>query len=97
MLRELKNRWVCRECDEACVSGEYLSAPSPFAPADTLIGCPHCLDVNTLEAACQSKGCSKIQSSGTPDVSGFRYVWACLDHSPRRGLFDADPVLMDTP
>ncbi len=94
---ELKGRWVCRECNGVCVDGEYLTAPSPFDKADSLVGCPHCLQVDTLEGCCQSGGCNKSQSSGTPNVAGFRYVWACWDHSPDRGLFEPDPALVDTP
>ncbi len=97
MARELKSRWICRECSGVCVDGEYLTAPNPFDHGDTLTACPHCKEPNTLEGACQSKGCDKSCSSGSPNVGGFRYVWACWDHSPRRDRFEADPALMDAP
>ena len=95
MSRELKSRWICRECDWVGRDGEYLTAPNPFDGRVVVTGCPRCRECDSMESGCQSKGCDKRSSSGTPDVGGFRYVWACWDHSPRRGRFEADPALVD--
>ena len=96
MTRELKRRWVCADCGETCLHGEYLTGHSPFDANVILTGCPHCLGTETLEAACQAEGCKIVSSSGTPDVDGFRYVNACLDHSPAMGKWTrADPMLVD--
>ncbi len=98
MARELKGRWVCADCGEACVTGEYLTAHSPFDANVILTACPHCRGTETLEAACQAEGCKLVVSSGTPGVDGYRYVRACLNHSPAMGTWTrADPALVDTP
>ncbi len=57
MPRDLKGRWVCTDCGETCVTGEYLTAHSPFDADVILTACPHCRGVETLEAACQAEGC----------------------------------------
>lgn len=93
-LKELKAKWLCENCGEACTQDEILEAPNPFAPSDTITACPHCKGVETLIGACSADGCNRPSSSGTPNVEGYRYVWACSQHSPYRNEWPgADPAL----
>ena len=72
-------RWFCDECK--AVSTSRLSAPNPFAPSETVVGCPNCRAVESLTRACQMPGCSKRATGGYLGLHGYRYFWACGTHS----------------
>lgn len=76
-------RWRCCECGDICDDAVLLTAPSPFDPDRTISGCPHCLEAETLEAACDVKGCWMRGSVGTPTPQGYR--WTCHEHAPGGG------------
>jgi hypothetical protein len=72
------NKWVCAECDWH--GAHYLTAPSPFDPEHTLIGCPHCKAVDSLRLACDEKDCWREVTCGTPTADG--YLRTCGKHVP---------------
>lgn len=75
------DKWVCEACRRISLDGEYLTAPNPFDPTDTLTGCPSCKAVNSLVGACDEPGCEKESSMGTPTTEGYRRT--CYDHRPK--------------
>jgi hypothetical protein len=75
-----QRKWICQECN--LISTEFLTAPSPFDPADTVIGCPHCHAVNAIVQVCEHDGCKQIATCGSPTPEG--YIRTCGQHFPGR-------------
>jgi hypothetical protein len=71
------NRWKCTEC--GWLGTEILFAPNPFDNRLTTTGCPNCLEVNSIIAACDVEGCEKEGSCGWPSDAGYR--WTCYEHA----------------
>ena len=70
---------VCTErCGWSGKSDDKLVAPNPFNPAEDIVGCPGCFEVNTLVYACDV--CQKRACCGTPTEDGYR--WTCSKHTP---------------
>ena len=79
-VKEAPQKWVCQECLE--VTDSPLFANNPFDPSSTVTGCPVCRSANTLTQACQVSGCKNQASGGYPNHYGFKYIFACHEHSP---------------
>jgi hypothetical protein len=82
-----EDRWICRECSSVCGDKELLRAPNPFAPAEEIVGCPICEEVNAMVGACDFGGCVREASTGSPTADG--YVRRCWEHSPLNKAFAA--------
>ena len=70
---------VCDSCYWCGMSGDILYADSPFDAADTLVGCPSCNKVNTLQVACAAFGCGaqatcKCSAEGSYTHTCFRHL-----------------------
>ena len=66
----MTDKWKCREC--AVTVTEYLTAPNPFDATDSIIGCPNCKCVDSLEGVCDEHGCNQISSCGFPTETRYR-------------------------
>lgn len=77
-LPEAPAKWLCKECYEICEVP--LSAKNPFEEDDTISGCPHCKQVNSLVGACQAEGCKLEATGGSPNSHGYRYFFSCHKH-----------------
>ena len=74
------HRWQCRECDAYMHEVDMLTAPNPFDPKDTLVGCPNCKSVGSFREICDEAGCNDEATCGFPAKdSGYRRT--CYDHS----------------
>jgi len=75
-------RFSCTECDWVGEGNMVLTAPHPFSEneGDTINGCPQCREANSLRRACDTPGCPRQASNGTPTPDG--YVWSCHEHRP---------------
>ena len=79
MTRKLK----CNErrCGWQGTQDTVLSAPNPFDPSDTILGCPDCKGVECLVVVCDVPECWADVSCGTPTDDGYRNT--CFAHKPR--------------
>ena len=73
-------RWQCQECMEITHEDNFLKAPNPFDPADTLSGCPACKAIDQWRDVCDEAGCNELASCGFPD-DVVRYRRTCYEHS----------------
>lgn len=78
----MSNKRVCTECEWHGTEEQMLTAPNPFAGAEyeLIVGCPNCLEVETLRVACDEPDCWKLVTCGTLTKSGYRST--CGDHRP---------------
>jgi len=74
-----RDKWRCEECGWVGHRSEVLEAPNPFDPTGCVWGCPNCLDVNTLNVACEHPGCEREASCGAPGPEA--YDWTCYEHT----------------
>ena len=72
-------RWRCSDCNWIGNDGELLSAPNPFYPDDTILGCPNCKQIGEFIELCDEPGCDRPATCGSPTPSGYRRT--CFDHS----------------
>lgn len=79
---------LCQECDWHGMLSEALTAPHPFDPEDTVLGCPQCLSVSSLIVACDEPECWKPATCGTPMAEG-PYRSTCGNHVPPKHLWAA--------
>lgn len=77
-------RYICEDCGWRGTEDQLLHAPSPFDAADTLDGCPHCLQVDTCRATCEEPDCWNPSTCGTPTATGYRRT--CSMHVPKERL-----------
>lgn len=78
MIQPRPYRWMCQSCDWHGGDDELLRAPSPFDPADEIIGCPKCKAVEDVANACDEPGCGEPASCGFQDPGGYRRT--CVRH-----------------
>lgn len=57
---------------------EYLQAPNPFDPEDTVSGCPQCKAVDTIDVACAVPECWEATCQGM--MTDVGYKWLCRLH-----------------
>ena len=78
MARDDKKQWRCIGCQAISLESEFLTAPSPFNPNDTLTACPKCLEVEgttAFEEICDEPGCTEQATCGFPageEFGGYR-------------------------
>ena len=72
------SKWTCEECGKECADGQVLRAPNPFKPDEEISGCPNCLEVESLAAACCVDGCGEPMAGGM--LIDSEYVWLCQKH-----------------
>jgi hypothetical protein len=77
----------CRLCDKLFLDSEFLSAPSPFDPEDTLYACPQCKQVTEgFDHLCDVEGCKKLAGCGFPLPEKYQkifnkdYLHSCHEH-----------------
>jgi hypothetical protein len=80
MSRNELKRWRCQECKAITLEPALLSAPNPFDPDDTIVGCPNCKSVAEFDELCDEPGCERPASCGFPTAAGG-YRRTCYDHS----------------
>lgn len=78
----MSDKRICQECGWRGVASAVVTAPSPFHVNDTVQGCPRCFEIQTMRIACDSDGCWREMSSGTPTEAGYRMT--CGEHRPRK-------------
>ena len=76
----MSEKSVCRECGWRGKTKEVLCAANPFDSAETVLGCPHCREVNSMRTVCDVDGCWEQDDTGTPTPTGYRRT--CWDHRP---------------
>jgi hypothetical protein len=78
-----KNKVRCnvRRCDWRGLQEDVLTAPNPFDNEDTIIGCPNCKSIDTIETVCDEDGCWELVTCGTPTENGYRTT--CYKHVPK--------------
>jgi len=69
-----------RRCGWRGTQDQMLTAPNPFDPGDSIVGCPGCKSVDTLVEVCDEPGCAEFSSCGTPTPTGYRRT--CGKHRP---------------
>ena len=74
------DKLVCRECAWTGEDEEALRAANPFNPEETIVGCPRCLSIDTLQMACDVDGCWKPASNGGPHPRDGKYRSCCAEH-----------------
>lgn len=75
----MSDRWKCSECGH--IGTEYLVAPNPFdADRDTVVGCPKCKAIDSMEQVCDEPGCTRVSGIGFP-TKGGGYRRTCWEHS----------------
>jgi hypothetical protein len=72
-------RWRCTDCGWTGNESELLSAPNPFAPEGTILGCPNCKTVDQFDEMCDEPECDQRATCGFPTPTGYRRT--CFDHS----------------
>ncbi len=74
---------ICDEykCHWKGDSQNTLKAKNPFSPTQEVVGCPDCLELNTIVTACDHEGCWRMSSCGTPTPDGYRQT--CSEHAPK--------------
>ena len=80
----MSEKYVCtgRRCSWRGALNEWLTAPNPFDPTDTLYGCPACKRVDSIQQACEIDGCFELSTCGTPTKDGG-YIRTCGKHMPK--------------
>jgi len=73
-------RWRCSECYWTGPEGALLIGPNPFAPDESVVGCPDCKGIDTAEMMCDVDGCKNLTSCGWPSDAGYRHT--CHEHYP---------------
>ena len=78
----MADKLICRNrhCGWTGTDDDALTAPNPFKPDETMIGCPNCSDIGSLEVACDEPNCWAVASCGTPTPAGYRHT--CFNHAP---------------
>ena len=76
-----KGKVICNECYWRGHESKILNAPNPFDIDDTIIGCPVCKSVDSLECVCDESKCYSRVSCGTPTPDGYRNT--CGNHKPK--------------
>ena len=71
---------TCRDCHWHGRASEMLIAQHPFAPTETISGCPKCKGIDQLFVVCDEPGCAQEVSCGTPTPQGYRQT--CGAHQP---------------
>ena len=73
-------RWMCQSCAWIGNDAELLTAANPFAPDESIVGCPMCNAVDDIVSACDEPGCDREGSYGWPTEDGD-YRRTCFEHS----------------
>jgi hypothetical protein len=74
-----ERRWQCT-CGWIGEESEILTAPNPFDPGDTVVGCPLCKEVGDFDELCDEPGCNRTTSCGFQTKDGG-YRRTCHEHS----------------
>lgn len=69
----------CKECANLLINEQLLQAPNPFAPEETLFGCPNCKSVEGFLPVCDEPDCERVATCGCPTETGYRNT--CFEHS----------------
>ena len=77
----MSEKRVCGGCGWRGLDTEVLAAPNPFAPSETIHGCPKCSALDTMWLACDELECWRPVTCGTPIKDGYRRT--CGKHAPR--------------
>ena len=75
-------KWRCTNCQAHLQEGDLLKGAHPFQLGEVIFGCPQCLEIGDLTAACDEPGCWRAVSAGTSTPQGYRST--CYEHAPRR-------------
>lgn len=87
MTRVKENQqWRCNGCNQVLIEPVLLTAPSPFDPNDTIVGCPNCKQCDEgFDPVCDEDGCLSYAGCGWPTgdnddkFGGYRIT--CFAHS----------------
>ena len=74
-----KPKLFCHECGWS--GFEVLRSHNPFKLPDKkeiILGCPGCLDINTLIRACDYPECDRKANCGFPIKDGYKFT--CEEH-----------------
>lgn len=70
-----------RGCNWRGDSQSVLKAQNPFLPAEIIMGCPECMQVETIIAVCDQEGCWETSTCGKQTPDGYRHT--CSTHMPK--------------
>ena len=76
------NKLKCSECGWRGEIKEVLVADNPFSAFGSIYGCPHCRDIDRLEAVCDEPECWFVAYYGTQTRDGYRNT--CGYHKPKK-------------
>ena len=71
--------WRCPECNWIGCDSALLQAQNPFAPTETIVGCPSCKGIEAFVELCDEEGCQSPATCGCPTPTGYRRT--CFEHS----------------
>lgn len=74
----------CEVCAWKGDTEQTLVEKNPFAPQETIYGCPECKSIDCFVAACDEPGCWGEVCCGMPTPSGYRST--CGKHMPKENL-----------
>ena len=53
---------------------DVLESKNPFDKEETIIGCPVCNSVDSIDTSCQVDECWNLASCGTPTQNGYMHL-----------------------
>ena len=74
-------KYICTDCGYITYSNNWRTAPNPFEPGETILGCPNCSGVDTATGVCDEPECREPATCGTPTPAGYRHT--CGKHCTR--------------
>lgn len=71
-------KYRCQTCGKQYAEDQFLRAANPFGGLWRVLGCPNCMDINTFEPLCQTKGCENHTDGGIWANGEYRHL--CRKH-----------------
>lgn len=71
--------WLCNKCHKLVDPASALHGMHPFEKGRTVLGCPHCLEMDSLVVACHVDGCANPGTSGCLHGDGVYRIF-CHEH-----------------
>jgi hypothetical protein len=80
MDNDSESKLVCKGCGWRGTADQLLQGNNPFAPHETIYGCPQCKEIEPHRTCCDEPGCWEQDTCGTPTPAGYRRT--CDKHAP---------------
>ena len=73
---------ICDFCEWTGYENQVLMACNPFDTSDTIVGCPNCKSIDSIQLVCDEPKCWREHTCGTVDENG-KYRLTCSEHRPK--------------